>query len=191
MAKNKKSSKKNNNYIKASDSKKQRAVRFLDRCALLLLAVIIVSLAVCFGKDYELSCPSEHGPALWFLHLAAWPLLFLPGLVNNFAWAHNTSVMKYLIDSNPALLLALLACLLLGIIYLLIRRYGLSWFGPAGVRAAGNFMLIFACWGIFQLVISAVIVLKDTNTLIPFHSNKSAVQTQSSATEAAATDAEK
>ena len=176
MAKNKKSSKKNNNYIKASDSKKQRAVRFLDRCALLLLAVIIVSLAVCFGKDYELSCPSEHGPALWFLHLAAWPLLFLPGVVNNFSWTHNTAVMRYLIDINPALLLAILAALLFGIIYLILRRYGLIWFGPSGMRTATHFILIFACWGVLQLVISAVIVLKDTNTLIPFQPTKKIVQ---------------
>ncbi|MBE6380510.1 MAG: hypothetical protein E7047_06235 [Lentisphaerae bacterium] len=169
MKKSKKNSKKNNRYIKATDSKKQRAVKFFDRCAALLLAVIIASLLVCFGKEYELSRPSVHGPALWFLHLAAWPLLFLPGAINNLSWAHNTAVMKYLIDGNPALLLAILACLLLGIFYILFRRYGLSWFGPSGLRSAGHFMLIFACWGIFQLAISAVIILKDTNTLIPFH----------------------
>ena len=169
MKKNKKQNKKQQNYIKASDSKKQRAVRFLDRCALLLLAVIIVSLAVCFGKDYELSCPSEHGPALWFLHLAAWPLLFLPGVVTSLTGSGDTEIMKYLIDDNPALILTMLALLLLGIIYLIFRRYGVIWFGSGGLKAAGNFMLIFAVWGVFQLLICAVIVLQDTNTLIPFH----------------------
>lgn len=169
MKKNKKNSKKHNNYIKASDSKKQRAVQFFNRCTLLLLLVVIVSLAVCFEKPYELEKASIHGPALWFLHLTAWPILFLPGVINSFSFAHNTTVMKYLIDENPALILAVLACILIGIIWLIIRRYGMSWFGFSGMRSAGYFMLIFAGWGIFQLLISAVIVLQDTNTLIPFH----------------------
>ena len=62
-----------------------------------------------------------------------------------------------------------LALLILCIIYLVFRRYGVSWFGAGGLKAAGNFMLIFAVWGVFQLLICAVIVLQDTNTLIPFH----------------------
>jgi hypothetical protein len=138
--------------------------------------VIVISLAVCFNRPYELSKESFHGPALWFLHLAAWPLLFLPGVVNNFSWTHNTAVMRYLIDINPALLLTILAALLFGIIYLILRRYGLVWFGPSGMRTATHFILIFACWGVLQLVISAVIVLKDTNTLIPFQPTKKIVQ---------------
>ena len=176
MKKNKKSSKKNNNYIKAPDSKKKRAMEFFDRSVLFLLLVIIVSLAICFNRPYELAKESFHGPALWFLHLAAWPLLFLPGVVNNISWAHNSAVMRYLLDDNPALLLALLACLLLTVIYLLIRRYGLVWFGVGGMRSAAHFVLIFACWGVFQLAITAIIVLKDTNTLIPFHPTKKVVQ---------------
>ena len=168
MKKNKNSSKKRNNYIKAPDSKKKRALEFFNRCTLLLLIVILVSLAVCFDRPYELAKPSVHGPALWFLHLTAWPLLFLPGVVNNISWAHNTPVMHYLIDTNPALALAILAAMLLGVIYLLFRRYGIAWFGVSGLRSAGHFMLIFAGWGILQLVICAVIVLQDTNTLIPF-----------------------
>ncbi len=169
MAKFKKGNKKNPSYIKASDSKKLRAIEFFNRCTLLLLLVIIVSFAVCFEKPYELEQASIHGPALWFLHLTAWPLLFLPGVINTFSWAHNNAVMKYLIDGNPALILALLAMLLLGIIWLIIRKYGLNWFGISGMRSAGHFMLIFALWGVFQLLICAVIVLQDTNTLTPFH----------------------
>ena len=172
MKKNKKSGKKNNNYIKASDSKKKRALEFFDRSMLFLLLIVIISLAICFNQPYELSKESFHGPALWFLHLAAWPLLFLPGAVNNLSWAHNTPVMRYLIDTNPALLLTILACLLFGVIYLVLRRYGLVWFGVSGMRSASHFVLIFACWGVLQLVITAVIVLKDTNTLIPFHPTK-------------------
>ena len=175
MKKGKKSTKKNN-YIKAPDSKKKRALEFFNRSMLFLLIVIVVSLAVCFNQPYELSKESFHGPALWFLHLAAWPLLFLPGVVNNFSWTHNTAVMRYLIDINPALLLAILAALLFGVIYLILRRYGLVWFGPSGMRSAAHFILIFACWGVLQLVISAVIVLKDTNTLIPFQPAKKIVQ---------------
>lgn len=169
MKKYKKSSKKNQNYIKASDSKKLRAIELFNRRSLLLLLVIMAALVVCFNRPYELEASSIHGPALWFLHLTAWPLLFLPGVINNFSWAHNTPVMRYLIDENPALVLALLATLLLLVVWAIIRRYGLSWFGPGGLRAASHFMLIFACWGMLQLVICAVIVLKDTNSLIPFH----------------------
>ena len=178
MKKNKKN-KKNNNYIKASDSKKQRAIQFFNRCALLLLLVVVAALAVCFEKPYELEKASIHGPALWFLHLAAWPILFLPGIINSFSFANNTAVMKYLIDDNPALILVVLACILIGLVWLIIRRYGISWFGVPGMRSAGYFMLIFACWGVFQLLISAVIVLQDTNTLIPFHpvKNSQTVQT--------------
>ena len=171
MKKGKKSTKKNN-YIKAPDSKKKRALEFFNRSMLFLLLIVVVSLASCFNQPYELSKESFHGPALWFLHLAAWPLLFLPGAVNNLSWAHNTPVMRYLIDTNPALLLTILACLLFGVIYLVLRRYGLVWFGVSGMRSASHFVLIFACWGVLQLVITAVIVLKDTNTLIPFHPTK-------------------
>ena len=177
MKKNKKNSKKNN-YIKASDSKKQRAIQFFNRCTLLLLLVLVASLALCFEKPYELEHSSVHGPALWFLHLAAWPILFLPGVINSFSFANNTMVMRYLIDENPALILALLACILLGVVWVVIRRYGISWFGVAGMRSAGHFMLIFACWGVFQLLISAVIVLQDTNTLIPFHPVKNTKTTE-------------
>ncbi|MBE6403324.1 MAG: hypothetical protein E7039_06345 [Lentisphaerae bacterium] len=180
MKKNKKNSKKNHNYIKASDSKKQRAVQFFNRCTLLLLLVVVVSLALCFEKPYELEHSSIHGPALWFLHLIAWPILFLPGVINSFSFAHNTAVMKYLINENPALILAILGCLLIGIVWVMIRRYGISWFGVSGMRSAGYFMLIFASWGVLQLLISAVIVLLDTNTLIPFQpvKNTKTVQTQ-------------
>ena len=178
MKKAKKGSKKRNNYIKASDSKKTRALEFFNRCTLLLLLVILVSLAVCFDRPYELGQQSAHGPALWFLHLTAWPLLFLPGAINNLSWAHNTPVMHYLIDTNPALVLALLAALLLGVIYRLFRRYGIAWFGVSGLRSAGHFMLIFAGWGILQLLICAVIVLQDTNTLIPFHPVKTTAITE-------------
>lgn len=172
MKKNKKNSKKDTKYIKSSETKKQRAVQFFDRCTLFLLLVVIASLALCFEKPYELEKASIHGPALWFLHLAAWPILFLPGLINNLSFVHNTTAMKYLINDNPALILALLAGLLIAILWLIIRRYGLSWFGVGGMRSAGHFMLIFACWGVLQLIISAVIVLQDTNSLIPFHSAK-------------------
>ncbi|MBR2357974.1 MAG: hypothetical protein IKA65_08125 [Lentisphaeria bacterium] len=172
MKKHKKNSKKNTKYIKSSEAKKQRAVQFFDRCTLFLLLVVIASLALCFEKPYELEKASIHGPALWFLHLAAWPILFLPGLINNLSFVHNTTAMKYLINDNPALILALLAGLLIAILWLIIRRYGLSWFGVGGMRSAGHFMLIFACWGVLQLIISAVIVLQDTNSLIPFHSAK-------------------
>lgn len=181
MKKIKKSGKKRNNYIKASDSKKQRAVSFFNRCTLLLLLVIVVSLGVCFDRPYELEQASVHGPALWFLHLTAWPLLFLPGAINNINWVHNTQVMHYLLESNPALLLAILAMLLLLILWAVLRRWGINWFGVGGLRSAGHFILIFACWGIFQLLICAVIVLQDTNTLIPFHPAKnSAAQTVAS-----------
>lgn len=181
MKKAKKQNKKHQKYIKASDSKKQRAVQFFNRCTLLLLLVVVASLALCFEKPYELEKASIHGPALWFLHLTAWPILFLPGVINSFSFVHNTAVMKYLINDNPALILALLAGLLIGIIWLILRRYGISWFGVSGMRSAGYFMLIFACWGAFQLLISGVIVLQDTNTLIPFHPVKNNKQVQSSA----------
>ncbi len=181
MKKAKKQNKKQPKYIKASDSKKQRAVQFFNRCTLLLLLVVVASLALCFEKPYELEKASIHGPALWFLHLTAWPILFLPGVINSFSFVHNTAVMKYLINDNPALILALLAGLLIGIIWLILRRYGISWFGVSGMRSAGYFMLIFACWGIFQLLISAVIVLQDTNTLIPFHPVKTVKQVQTPA----------
>lgn len=181
MKKAKKQNKKNQKYIKASDSKKQRAVQFFNRCTLLLLLVVVASLALCFEKPYELEKASIHGPALWFLHLTAWPILFLPGVINSFSFVHNTAVMKYLINDNPALILALLAGLLIGIIWLILRRYGISWFGVSGMRSAGYFMLIFACWGAFQLLISGVIVLQDTNTLIPFHPVKTVKQVQTPA----------
>lgn len=181
MKKAKKQNKKHQKYIKASDSKKQRAVQFFNRCTLLLLLVVVASLALCFEKPYELEKASIHGPALWFLHLTAWPILFLPGVINSFSFVHNTAVMKYLINDNPALILALLAGLLIGIIWLILRRYGISWFGVSGMRSAGYFMLIFACWGAFQLLISGVIVLQDTNTLIPFHPVKTVKQVQTPA----------
>ena len=74
-----------------------------------------------------------------------------------------------MINGNPALVLALLGTLLLAIVWGVIRRYGINWFGINGLRSAGHFMLIVACWGILQLAICAVIILLDTNTLIPFH----------------------
>lgn len=156
-------------YNPSADLHKQRAIIFFNRCTLFLLLVIIASLAICFEQPYELERPSVHGPALWFLHLAAWPLLFLPGVVTSLTGSGNTEFMKYLIDDNPALILTMLALLLLCIIYLVFRRYGVSWFGIGGLKAAGNFMLIFAVWGVFQLLICGIIVLQDTNTLIPFH----------------------
>ena len=86
MKKAKKQNKKHQKYIKASDSKKQRAVQFFNRCTLLLLLVVVASLALCFEKPYELEKASIHGPALWFLHLTAWPILFLPGVINSFSF---------------------------------------------------------------------------------------------------------
>lgn len=183
MAKIKKSGKKNN-YLKASDTKKLKALEFFNRCTIFLLLVIIVSLILCFEKPYELEHASVHGPALWFLHLIAWPILFLPGVINNFSWANNTAVMKYLIDDNPALVLAILGSLLVGVIWGIIRKWGMAYFGINGMRSAGHFMLIIACWGVLQLAISAVIVLQDTNSLIPFHpvkKNTQAVQQQPAA----------
>ncbi len=169
MGKWTKTGKKNRNFIKASDTKKRRAVQYFNRCCLLLMAVVLVSFAVCSGRPYELQEASAHGPALWFLLLMAYPILGVLGLVNIiFGWG-DTAVVEYFTVEHPALGLTLLNEIYLGAIWVLVRRRGLGWFGPGGIRAAGNFVLIMACWGAFQLFLVGLMMLWYAGGLSPFH----------------------
>lgn len=162
-------------YLQDTYIRKKRAIKSFNTCTLILLAVILISLLICFEKPYNLESPAVYGPALCFLNLLAWPIVFLPGMISRVAGCHNSKIMFYLLETNPALTLAMLALLLLGIIWLLFRRYGIKWLGANGLNIAGHFVIIFACWGILQLLICAVIFLQDTNTLVPFHKDHSAV----------------
>ena len=55
------------------------------------------------------------------------------------------------------------------LIWLLFRWRGIRWFGPGGLKAAANLVLIMAFWGVFQLFLTGLMFLWDAGGLTPFH----------------------
>lgn len=155
--------------VKSSDIKRQKAIGYFDRCCFLLFLVLLGAFLVCYGKPYELQEAVSHGHAVWFLLLFAYPILGFLGLVNVLLGTADAPIMRYFTIDNPILGLILADITYLFLLWLIIRRRGLTWFGSNGMRAAGNFVLIVAFWGVFQLFLSGIMFLWNSGGMTPFH----------------------
>lgn len=168
MEKIKKSGKKTKNG-KTFEIKQRKALRYFDRSCLFLLLVLLAAFLVCYGKPYELQAAVSHGHAVWFLLLVAYPVLGLLGLINVLLGTSDAPIVLYFTVRQPIFGLILADVVYLLLLWLILRRRGGGWFGPGGLHAAGNFVLIVACWGIFQLFLSGVMFLWNSGGLTPFY----------------------
>ena len=171
MEKNKKNNKKSKSgrLSKSAEAKQKKARSQWNRACLFLLLVLLAAFLVCWGRPYELQSAVNHGHALWFLLLTAYPFLGLLGLVNVLFGTVDTRFVQYFTSGNPVLGLAAADAIYLLLVWLLIRWRGVRWFGPGGLKAAANLVLILAFWGVFQLFLTGLMFLWDAGGLTPFH----------------------
>jgi len=154
---------------KSALAKQESARRNFDRACLFLLLMIAAAFLVCRGRPYELQAAVNHGHALWFLLLTAYPFLGLLGLVNVIFGTADSELVQYFTHGNPILGLAVADAVYLLAVWLILRWQGARWFGASGLRAAANLVLILAYWGVFQLFLTGLMFLWDSGGLAPFH----------------------
>ncbi|MBR7104626.1 MAG: hypothetical protein IKC65_06765 [Lentisphaeria bacterium] len=127
-------------------NKQQQLCRKLDWATSLLAVVIILAAMGTINADYDLSKSNPQGFAMWFLLLMGWIPLELFGLIRLFFGIHQDFALA---GEGPTLGVCGLAAL--AAVWAFIRFYLARICRPETLRAAFHFILIFACWGIFQL----------------------------------------
>lgn len=127
-------------------SKQKQLCRKLDWAAGLLALVIILAAVGTINADYDLSKFNPQGFAMWFLLIMGWIPLELVGLCR---WLFGLRQELAIAGEGPTLGICGLAAL--AAVWAVLRFYAARFCRPEVLKAAFHFMLIFACWGIFQL----------------------------------------
>ena len=127
-------------------NKQQQLCRKLDWATSLLAVVIILAAMGTINADYDLSKSNPQGFAMWFLLLMGWIPLELFGLIR---WVFGIRQEFAIAGEGPTL--GICALTLLIVVWAFIRFYVARAFRPEILKAASHLILIFACWGLFQL----------------------------------------
>lgn len=135
------------NPSRRGQEKMRRALRRFDLATLSVAVLILVSCLWCWNAEYRLGVGSPHGYAYWFLLVLAYPGLIFGSLVNLAAGADTG-----FITGAEAPVLGVSAFALLFVAWLWVRLAMKRRWNLAGLRVAGNFMLILFAWGAFQLL---------------------------------------
>lgn len=153
--KNKKYKLKAGRPVKASENKKIRAMRLWHLACGLLAAAIIAAGLVCQGRGYDLTELTAHGHALWFIFLLAYPGIAILSVITVAAGLSGSTVIHFLAVTNPVLGLVLIDLSWLLLLWFIFWRRGWKIFSTwYGMKVMATFVLIFAAWGGFQLLLS-------------------------------------
>lgn len=138
--------KRQNELTISQKSKRRQLCRKLDWATLLLGAIIIIAALGTVNSDYDLSKSNPQGFAMWFLLITGWIPLELFGFIR---WIFGHKEEFAIAGEGPTL--GICALTSLAVVWAVIRFYMARVCRPEVLRAAFHFILIFACWGIFQL----------------------------------------
>ena len=130
--------------------KLNRALRRFDLATLGVVGLILLSCLSCWNARYHLGGSSAAGFVYWFLVVISYPVLIAghlildaAGIPTDFIAGREAPVL-----SGAALLFVVAVW---GVTRSILKRRG----DVNTLRVAGNFMLIFFAWGLFQIACGA------------------------------------
>ena len=135
-------------------TKQKNLCRKLDWACLLLAFTILVSAIGTAGSDYDLSKANPQGFAMWFLLIMGWIPLEILGVIRWLFGIHQ--------EISPAGAGPTLAA-----VWALFRFHIARTCRPEVLRAAFHFVLIFACWGLFQLLCCIIALSSEHSDIAP------------------------
>ncbi len=142
--------------------------RFDILCGILGVTILIATVC-CSGQAYELGNPHPAGFALWFLLILAYVPLEIVGLLN---WSFGMSEscwMYFLTVEHQALGMGIFNIVMLLLIWGIIRFWLSGRYGIKLLQVSGTFVMIFLCWGVFQLLCLAGVTIWDRGGFAPLH----------------------
>jgi hypothetical protein len=143
-------------------SKQKNLCRKLDWACLVLGLAILVSAIGTAGSDYDLSKANPQGFAMWFLLITGWIPLEILGVIR---WLFGLHQEISPAGEGPTL--GLCALTALAAVWALFRFHIAKTCRPEVLRAAFHFILIFACWGLFQLVCCIIALSSEHSDIAP------------------------
>lgn len=130
----------------AWERRKKQICRRLDIATLLLGAIIIFTAMATVNADYDLSKSNPQGFVMWFLLLLGWIPLEIFGLIR---WIFGLHQDFTLAGEGPTL--GVCALTTLAAAWAVMRFYIARVCRLEVLKVAFHFILIIACWGVFQL----------------------------------------
>ena len=127
-------------------SRQKQLCRRLDWVTLLLGIIIIIAAMGTINVQYDLSKSNPQGFVMWFLLIIGWIPLELFGLIR---WLFGFQEEFAVAGEGPTLGICALTSLVAA--WVVIRFYVARFCRPEVLKIAFHFILIFACWGVFQL----------------------------------------
>ena len=127
--------------------KQRQLCRKLDFATFVLGMIIIFAALGTVNADYDLSHANSHGFAMWFLLLIGWIPLEIIGL---FRWVAGIHEEFAFAGEGPTL--GICALTTLAAVWAVIRFYVAKRYRPEVLKTAFHIILIFACWGGFQML---------------------------------------
>lgn len=128
------------------ERKQKQYCRKLDIATLLLGAIIIFTAMATVNADYDLSKANSQGFVMWFLLLMGWIPLEIFGLIRWIFGLHQDFTFA---GEGPTL--AVCALTTLAAAWAIMRFYIARVCRLEVLKVAFHFILIIACWGVFQL----------------------------------------
>ena len=157
----------------AMRSKQTALCRKLDWAALLLGGTILIAAVGTAGADYDLSKGNPQGFAMWFLLIMGWIPLEIVGV---FRWLFGIHPEISPAGEGPTLGICALSAL--AAVWAVFRFHVARTCRPEVLRAAFHITLIFACWGIFQLLCCFVAFGSERSDIAPLDKTLTRQQTR-------------
>ena len=136
----------NKNLSQAQLRRQRQLCRRLDVATLLLGAIIVFTAMATVNADYDLSKSNPQGFVMWFLLLIGWIPLEIFGLIR---WGFGIHQEFAIAGEGPTL--GICALTTLAAVWAILRFYVAKVCRPEVLKMSFHFILIFACWGVFQL----------------------------------------
>ena len=130
----------------ARERRQKQYCRKLDIATLLLGAIIIFTAMATVNADYDLSKANPQGFVMWFLLLMGWIPLEIFGLIR---WIFGLHQEFAFAGEGPTLGICALTTLFAA--WAIMRFYIARVCRLEVLKVAFHFILIIACWGVFQL----------------------------------------
>lgn len=141
-----KKQKKQQRLLERNRSKIRQLCRRLDWVCLLLGILIALAAVGTLNSDYDLGKANPQGFAMWFLLFLGWGSLELAGVVS---WIFGLQQELSPLGEGPTLGFCALTTLIA--VWAVLRFWVSRRFSPELLKTAIHFILIIACWGLFQL----------------------------------------
>ena len=143
-------------------NKQKNLCRKLDWATLLLGVTILVAAVGTVGAEYDLAKANPQGFAMWFLLIMGWIPLEIVGV---FRWLFG--IHQEISPAGEGPTLGICALSALAVVWAVFRFHIARTCRPEVLRAAFHIILIFACWGIFQMLCCLAALSSERSDIAP------------------------